>query len=62
MASVTKSVVHSRTASDSVDPSQDTEQAMAELRRVQLANEGMRLLLNSEVKKAEELFKGSRYG
>ncbi len=38
-----------------------SEAAMAELRRVQLANEGMRLLLSSEVKKAEELFKSSRY-
>jgi len=33
---------------------------MSELRRVQLAHEGMRLLLCSEVKQAEELFRVSR--
>lgn len=31
-----------------------------ELRRVQIANEGMRLLLNSRLKEAEELFKTTR--
>lgn len=34
---------------------------MSELRRVQLAHEGMRLLLCSEIKQAEELFRVSRY-
>lgn len=34
---------------------------MGELKRVQLANEGMKLLLSSEVKAAEELFRASRY-
>ncbi len=34
---------------------------MSELRRVQLAHEGMRLLLCSELKQAEELFRVSRY-
>lgn len=34
---------------------------MSELRRVQLAHEGMRLLLCSEIKEAEELFRVSRY-
>lgn len=33
---------------------------MGELKRVQLANEGMKLLLTSEVKAAEELFRASR--
>ena len=33
---------------------------MSELRRVQLAHEGMRLLLCSEIKQAEELFRVSR--
>ena len=33
---------------------------MGELRRVQLAHEGMKLLLSSEVKAAEELFRASR--
>ncbi len=33
---------------------------MSELRRVQLAHEGMRLLLCSELKQAEELFRVSR--
>ena len=33
---------------------------MGELKRVQLAHEGMKLLLSSEVKAAEELFKASR--
>ena len=33
---------------------------MGELKRVQLANEGMKLLLSSEVKAAEELFRASR--
>lgn len=48
---------------DASQPSRGAERGavtMAELRRVQLANEGMRLLLSSEVKKAEELFKSSR--
>ena len=34
---------------------------MSELRRVQLAHEGMRMLLCSELKQAEDLFKASRY-
>lgn len=34
---------------------------MGELKRVQLANEGMKLLLSSEVKAAEELFRASRF-
>ena len=33
---------------------------MGELKRVQLAHEGMKLLLSSEVKAAEELFRASR--
>lgn len=33
---------------------------MGELKRVQLAHEGMKLLLTSEVKAAEELFRASR--
>lgn len=33
---------------------------MGELKRVQLANEGMKLLLTSEIKAAEELFRASR--
>lgn len=33
---------------------------MSELRRTQLAHEGMRLLLCSELKQAEELFRVSR--
>lgn len=33
---------------------------MDDLRRLQLAHEGMRLLLSSEVKKAEQLFRRSR--
>jgi len=33
---------------------------MNELRRAQIAHEGMRRLLCSEVKEAEELFKNSR--
>lgn len=33
---------------------------MSELQRVQLAHEGMRMLLCSQVKEAEELFKNSR--
>lgn len=33
---------------------------MSELRRVQLAHEGMRMLLCSELKQAEDLFKASR--
>lgn len=34
---------------------------MEELRRLQLAHEGMRLLLSSEIKQAEQLFRKSRY-
>ncbi len=34
---------------------------MSELKRVQLAHEGMRLLLCSELKQAEEVFRVSRY-
>ena len=33
---------------------------MGELHRVQLAHEGMRMLLCSELKQAEDLFKASR--
>ena len=33
---------------------------MSELRRIQLAHEGMRMLLCSELKQAEDLFKASR--
>ncbi len=47
-------------ASQHVQSAGRSAAAMAELRRVQLANEGMRLLLTSEVRKAEELFKSSR--
>lgn len=35
---------------------------VSDLRRVQLAHEGMRMLLCSELKQAEDLFKTSRYG
>lgn len=38
----------------------EREMADQELRRVQLAHEGMRLLLCSQVKQAEELYKKSR--
>ena len=34
--------------------------SMEDLRRLQLAHEGMRLLLSSEVKQAEQLFRKSR--
>lgn len=33
---------------------------MEELRRVQIANEGMRLLLNSRLREAEDIFRSSR--
>lgn len=38
----------------------EREMADQELRRVQLAHEGMRLLLCSQVKQADELFRKSR--
>jgi tetratricopeptide (TPR) repeat protein len=45
-----------------VPPSSPGERLNAEdLRRLQLAHEGMRLLLSSEVKRAEQLFRKSRY-
>ena len=34
---------------------------MEDLRKLQIAHEGMRLLLSSEVKQAEQLFRKSRY-
>ena len=34
--------------------------SMQDLRRLQLAHEGMRLLLSSEVKQAEQLFRSCR--
>ena len=51
--------------SDSLNSVEDTDIGvlpgeMGELKRVQLANEGMKLLLTSEVKAAEELFRASR--
>ena len=36
-------------------------QALEELRRVQIANEGMRLLLSSRLREAEDLFGQSRF-
>ncbi len=50
-------------SSESVDAGSDgvLPGEMSELRRVQLAHEGMRLLLCSELKQAEELFRVSRY-
>ena len=50
----------STSAGASEDPSTSVAMDMGELRRLQLAHEGMRLLLNSEVKKSEELFRASR--
>ena len=47
--------------SSSSEASRESVEEMSELRRVQLAHEGMRLLLNSEVRQAEELFRTSRY-
>ena len=48
-------------ACSSVPPSSPGERLDAEeLRRLQLAHEGMRLLLSSEVKRAEQLFRKSR--
>ena len=38
----------------------DGDEQMTELKRLQIAHEGMRLLLNCDVKQAEELFKASR--
>ena len=38
----------------------ETGKELEELRRVQVANEGMRLLLNSRLREAEELFKASK--
>lgn len=40
---------------------EQSEGIMEDLRKLQLAHEGMRLLLSSEVKQAEELFRTSRY-
>ncbi len=37
------------------------ERAVDELQRVRLAHEGMRLLLNSEVTQAQDLFRAARY-
>lgn len=39
----------------------EEEERMEKLRKIQLAHEGMRLLLCSQVKQAEELFRTSRY-
>ena len=48
-------------ASVSVPPGVEREQPTSEdLMRLQLAHEGMRLLLSSEVKQAERLFRKSR--
>ena len=60
MASRTDSTV-TDTPGDALPGSEQDQRIMEELRRVQLANEGMRLLLSSDVKKAEELFKSSRW-
>ena len=38
----------------------DGQEQMMELKRLQVAHEGIRLLLNSDLKQAEELFKVSR--
>lgn len=39
----------------------ESAQALEELRRVQIANEGMRLLLSSRLREAEDLFGQSRF-
>lgn len=39
----------------------ESAQALEELRRVQIANEGMRLLLSSRLREAENLFGQSRF-
>jgi len=49
-----------RSAGEGVQRSLEDEERMEELRRVQLAHEGMRLLLCSQVKQAEELFRTAR--
>lgn len=49
-----------RSAGEGVQTSLEDEERMEELRRVQLAHEGMRLLLCSQVKQAEELFRTAR--
>ena len=45
---------------EGVQTSSEDEERMEELRRIQLAHEGMRLLLCSQVKQAEELFRTAR--
>ena len=47
-------------APNSAGDAQELAGGMEELRRLQLAHEGMRLLLSSEVKRAEQLFRSSR--
>lgn len=49
-----------RSAGEGVQKSLEDEERMEELRRVQLAHEGMRLLLCSQIKQAEELFRTAR--
>lgn len=50
----------SKEQTDTDTKKMESFQALEELRRVQIANEGMRLLLSSRLREAEDLFGQSR--
>lgn len=61
MASSGSSAQHCEEQDSSHNSTMSVAKEMEELRYVQIANEGMRLLLSSRLKEADELFRKTRY-